>query len=136
MDARDKVLLKITTPENIFFEGDIKYVSVKIAKGYSTFLPNHSPVISFIQPSLIKVGGKDKWKEAIISNGVISVTPEFIQIITNNIVWVKDIDVKLEKKKLNEYNEELEKISDNKKSEKERLLEKIHVIDLRIKHGG
>ncbi len=136
MDAKDQVLLKITTPESIFFEGDIKYVTIKIAQGYATFLANHSPTISFIQPSLIKVGGKDKWKEAIINDGIISVMPEFIQIITNDIVWLKDIDVKLEKKKLATYTDELSKLSSKKNIKKELIEKNIYKINLKIKHGG
>jgi F0F1-type ATP synthase epsilon subunit len=86
-NRKEKILTKIVTPTGVFFEEHVKFVTVKIAMGYATFLPEHMPVVSYIQPSVltINIDGKTN-KVAAILDGVISVFPTHIQIISNRVV--------------------------------------------------
>ncbi len=114
MEKLDKCLLRITTPDKVVMEQNVSSVNVKTYNGYATFLPNHSPLISTIKPGTITIKIKES-KEVIyaILDGTISVTPDNIDIITNEIIAKHDIDIKKAENKIKKYSEILEKEKDH-----------------------
>jgi F0F1-type ATP synthase epsilon subunit len=87
VDKKTSIFTRIVTPENVFFEEHIESLTIKITNGYSTFLPNHSPKISIIEPSTLTMKcTSEKNKVAVILDGVIDVSPTHIYIIANNVI--------------------------------------------------
>lgn len=79
------LLLKIVTPNGIFFEQNIKMVTVKTAEGYIGFLENHSPFVATLVPGNINI---DTGKEIHVFNssvGLIYALPNAIKILTDKI---------------------------------------------------
>lgn len=109
MEKLENIYTKIVTPEKVFFEEHINFITIKIAKGFASFSLNHSPEISTIQPSIVVMNyGDNKIRKAAIMDGVISIFPSSIEIISNEIFWAKDINEDKTKQKLLELNKKME----------------------------
>ena len=46
---------KISSPEKVIFEGEVKQVSLPTEIGTITVLPNHAPMVTALKPWLIKI---------------------------------------------------------------------------------
>jgi F-type H+-transporting ATPase subunit epsilon len=49
------MLLEIITPEKVFFRGNVESVRVPGTKGSFAIKHNHAPIISTLEPGLIKI---------------------------------------------------------------------------------
>jgi F-type H+-transporting ATPase subunit epsilon len=49
------MLLKISSPSGIIFEGEIAKVILPTEKGEITIMPNHIPLITVVKPGLVKL---------------------------------------------------------------------------------
>ncbi|ALV23297.1 hypothetical protein ASO20_01335 [Mycoplasma sp. (ex Biomphalaria glabrata)] len=101
--------LKIVSPMGIFFEGKVTSLNVKTSDGYSGILPNHAPIIAPIEPSVLKFSQGEKIFVAVIANGFLYLEPNSARILTDEIVYEKDVDelrasklLELEQRKLND----------------------------------
>lgn len=101
--------LKIVSPMGIFFEGKVNSLNVKTSDGYSGILPNHAPIIAPIEPSILKFSQAEKNFVAVIANGFLYLEPNNARILTDEIVYEKDVDelnasklLELEQRKLND----------------------------------
>uniref|UniRef100_A0A2C9JR41 Uncharacterized protein n=1 Tax=Biomphalaria glabrata TaxID=6526 RepID=A0A2C9JR41_BIOGL len=93
----------------IFFEGKVTSLNVKTSDGYSGILPNHAPIIAPIEPSVLKFSQGEKIFVAVIANGFLYLEPNSARILTDEIVYEKDVDelrasklLELEQRKLND----------------------------------
>ena len=93
--------LKIITPQGIFFEDDVKGLTVKTPIGEAGILKNHAPFVSTIEVSTLTINSvQGKVSRAAISGGIIYVERTHTSIITDNIEYDKDINVNAEKSHL------------------------------------
>jgi F-type H+-transporting ATPase subunit epsilon len=75
--------LKIITPEQLLFEGEVDLIQVPGTKGTFEVLKNHAPIISTLVRGKIKVktsGGKEEFFS--IPGGVIQVKQNQIIVLT------------------------------------------------------
>lgn len=75
--------LKIITPEQLLFEGDVDLIQVPGKKGTFEVLNNHAPIISTLVRGKVKVkitSGKEEFFE--IPGGVIQVNQNEIVVLT------------------------------------------------------
>lgn len=77
--------LKIVTPNGIFFDKDIKMVTVKTEEGYIGFLENHSPFVATLVAGDITINNGKKEQIFRNSTGLIYVLPNSIKILTDEI---------------------------------------------------
>ena len=74
--------LKIITPDNKVFDGEVKLVQVPGSKGSFQILRNHAPIISTLEKGDIKIiDGEDKTSFISIGGGVIEVKNNKIIIL-------------------------------------------------------
>ena len=88
----NKTKLKISTPNGIFYEGDVDMVTVKTAEGFIGLQFNRLPFISSIEISSlnITVDGSNK-KIAAISGGIVFAEKTYIDIFTDDIEWKEEL---------------------------------------------
>ncbi len=88
----NKTKLKISTPNGIFYEGDVDMVTVKTTEGFIGLQFNRLPFISSIEISSlnITVDGSNK-KIAAISGGIVFAEKTYIDIFTDDIEWKEEL---------------------------------------------
>lgn len=94
-----KTHLKVTTPRGIFFEDDVDIVTVKTVNGYLGLQANHVPLISALEigEMLINHRNDKKYQICAVSSGIVYVTRERVDIVTEAAEFKENIDLTLAK---------------------------------------
>ncbi|WP_029608849.1 FoF1 ATP synthase subunit delta/epsilon [Mycoplasma simbae] len=94
MKSTNSINLFITTPTGIFFDGPVQQVTLStIAGGAITLMLNHVPFMSNIAVGklLINSASDPEHKTCAIGGGLVFTDGKEIKIITDDIVYDKDI---------------------------------------------
>ena len=52
------MILEVVSPEATLFSGEVNSVTVPGANGAFQVLDNHAPIVSILNPGIVKIGGK------------------------------------------------------------------------------
>ncbi|TQC54880.1 ATP synthase F1 subunit epsilon [Mycoplasmopsis cynos] len=87
--------LNITIPSGIFFEGDVEIVTLRSSTGYIGLQPNRSPLFSSIDIGILTIGWStdESSEKYYIGGGLVYAEAKKINIITDDIINLKDIDI-------------------------------------------
>ncbi len=119
--------LKISTPQGIFFDGEVDIVTLKTSNGYIGIQKNRLPFISNVEISIMYINSKLSNNEKIcaIGGGLVYVEREYIDIFTDDIYYKEDLDELLIRKMITQTEKKLEsKISSAEIIKNELLLKK------------
>lgn len=87
-------MLKIITPEKIFFDGQTENIVARTQEGNVGILYGHTPYVSNLVSGEVIIKMNDgKFRSAAVSGGVIKVSPESTTLLVNAIEWADEIDV-------------------------------------------
>ena len=91
----NKTLLRIITPHGLFWDKEVDIVTVKTTEGYMGLLHGKSPVVASLDVAELHINkiGTKEFVECAIAGGIIYVTPEKVEIITDAIEEKNKIDV-------------------------------------------
>lgn len=91
--AEDKnFVLRIITPERVFFEGAVDMVEFNTTEGEIGVLPGHIPLTVIIKPGILNIHEHGKEKEAALHAGFAEILPGQVTILAEVIEWPEEID--------------------------------------------
>ncbi|AJA49618.1 ATP synthase epsilon chain [Clostridium pasteurianum DSM 525 = ATCC 6013] len=109
-----KIKLNILTPMEKFYEGDVSEVNTSTTSGGIGILPQHSPFIGLLIPTVTKLKFDDGSEKSLFtSTGILQVTKEEIKIIVDDAEWPEDIDIDRAEKAKERAEERLHKNDPN-----------------------
>ena len=91
-------LLRIVTPEKVFFEGQTEQIVVRTSDGDLGVLAGHENYVSDLPAGPFKVKLDGKYKVAAISGGVLKVSKEAATILAMAAEWADEIDLEWAKR--------------------------------------
>ncbi|QCZ36668.1 ATP synthase F1 subunit epsilon [Mycoplasma nasistruthionis] len=126
--------LTVTTPQQIFYEGDVEIVTLKTAIGYIGLQANRTPMFSNIEVGHLVIGWEkdDSSIKCYIGGGLVYADAEKINIITDDIIDVKNIDLQRALKEKEILSKEIEKAAHNQQVDRLKLETKLKKALLRI----
>jgi len=86
-------LLRIFTPEKVFFEGETEQIVVRTSDGDLGVLAGHENYVSDLPAGPFKVKINGKYKVAAISGGVLKVSKDATTILALAAEWADEIDL-------------------------------------------
>jgi len=86
--------VEIITPERKFFQRDVQCVVVPAPDGELGILKGHAPMVAAISTGLIKIKQDGKWLEAFTSEGFLEVRSDETIILSQEVEWPDEIDLK------------------------------------------
>lgn len=91
----NKTHVKIMTPDGIFLEEELHLVSVKTTEGYIGLQHGKSPFVASLEIAEMSIYKEQNSKPQIcaIAGGLVYVTPESVQIITDAIEYKEKIEL-------------------------------------------
>ncbi|NQX83901.1 MAG: ATP synthase F1 subunit epsilon [Mycoplasmataceae bacterium] len=109
--TRNKIKLKIVTPEKIFYEDYVDVFTIKTIEGFIGLMKGHIPFISLIKPCTFTLNYDEgtRKEKVVVSRGVIYTDGSMIQVITNDIVMLGKDSLKKARKELENLKQELKK---------------------------
>ncbi|MGI6225637.1 MAG: F0F1 ATP synthase subunit epsilon [Peptococcales bacterium] len=91
----DKTLkLEVVTPERKVLSEEISSLIVPAIQGYLGILSNHAPMISGLEPGVVKYKVAGEYKKMAISGGFLEVSDNKVSILANTAELAGEIDVK------------------------------------------
>ena len=91
--ADDKnFLLRIITPERVFFEEEASMVEFNTTEGEIGVYKNHVPTTVIVKPGILTITQDDGVKEAALHAGFAQILQDEITILAEIIEWPDEID--------------------------------------------
>ena len=92
MADNSSFLLRIITPDRIFYENQVKMVEFNTTEGEIGVLPGHIPLTVIIKPGILNITEGEGDKEAALHAGFAEILPEQVTILAEIIEWPDEID--------------------------------------------
>jgi len=91
--AKEKLRLRITTPENVKYNKDVDMVIVRCITGDMGFLPNHEACSAILDYGVLRIINEDEELRMAIFGGIAQVKDNTVTILANEAQWPDDIDL-------------------------------------------
>ncbi len=90
----DTFHLKITSPDRVFFEGEVTMVEINTTEGQIGVLPNHIPLTSVLAPGVcyLYVPDQDP-KVCAVHGGFFEILQDSMTILAEVCEWPDEIDI-------------------------------------------
>ena len=89
----NRFVIRIITPDRIFYEGEAEMVEFNTVEGEVGIYKNHIPMTMIIKPGILCMTNGEEEKVAALHAGFVEVLPEKITILAEIIEWPHEIDV-------------------------------------------
>lgn len=90
--ADNTFLLKIITPERLFFEGEAEMVEFNTTEGEIGIYRNHVPTTVIISPGILTITMPDGEKAAALHAGFAEILQNQVTILAEAVEWPDEID--------------------------------------------
>lgn len=92
MADRNSFLLRIITPDRIFYENQVEMVEFNTTEGEIGVLPGHIPLTVIVKPGILAITESEEEKLAALHAGFAEILPERVTILAEVIEWPEEID--------------------------------------------
>ena len=92
MADKNTFLLRIITPDRVFYENQVEMVEFNTTEGEIGVLPGHIPLTVIIKPGILNITEGEEDKEAALHAGFAEILPDRVTILAEIIEWPEEID--------------------------------------------
>ena len=92
MAERNSLLLRIITPERVFYENEVMMVEFNTTEGEIGVLPGHIPLTVIVKPGILDITEEDGDKVAALHAGFAEILPDRVTILAEIVEWPDEID--------------------------------------------
>ena len=87
MADKNGFLLRIITPDRVFYENQVDMVEFNTTEGEVGILPGHIPMTVIVKPGVLCIGEPEGEKLAALHAGFAEILPEGVTILAEVIEW-------------------------------------------------
>ncbi len=92
MADKNEFLLRIITPDRVFYENRVDMVEFNTTEGEIGVLPGHIPMTVIVKPGILHISEPEDEKKAALHSGFAEILPEGVTILAEIIEWPGEID--------------------------------------------
>ena len=92
MADKSDFLLRIITPDRVFYENQADMVEFNTTEGEIGVLPGHIPMTVIVKPGILYIHEAGEEKKAALHAGVAEILPEGVTILAEVIEWPGEIN--------------------------------------------
>lgn len=92
MAEKNDFLLRIITPDRVFYENQVDMVEFSTTEGEIGVLPGHIPMTVILKPGILYITETEGEKKAALHKGFAEILPEGVTILAEVIEWPSEID--------------------------------------------
>ncbi len=116
-----QLFCRVVTPEKVLYDGEADLVVARIADGDIGVLVDHAPVVSTVEPREVRITQDDERYVFATSDGFFKVSENLVQILVEEAVPSKEIDVDEAENRVEEASREVsDKDEEDRRREAER----------------
>ncbi len=102
-----KFILKIITPDRMFYEGEADMVEFNTTEGEIGIYKNHIPMTVIIKPGVLTITDGETQTKAALHAGFVEILQDGVTILAEVIEWADEIDETRAEKALDRAQERL-----------------------------
>ena len=84
--------LEIITPEKQFYVGPASSLVMPALDGEYGIQPGHEPIVTAIEPGLVRFQADGAWNEVVVSDGFAEVMPDYVILLVSSAERPEEID--------------------------------------------
>ena len=107
MAEGNKFLLKIITPDRIFYEGEASMVEFNTTEGEIGIYKEHVPTTVIIAPGILTITEENEQKQAALHAGFVEILQDKATIMAEIVEWPDEIDLERAQEALQRAQERL-----------------------------
>ncbi|MCI9430257.1 MAG: ATP synthase F1 subunit epsilon [Lachnospiraceae bacterium] len=107
MAEGNKFLLKIITPDRIFYEGEASMVEFNTTEGEIGIYKEHVPTTVIIAPGILTITEENEQKQAALHAGFVEILQDKVTIMAEIVEWPDEIDLERAQEALQRAQERL-----------------------------
>lgn len=111
MAPKKQIMLEIITPKETVFKENVDVLEAPAVDGLIGILPRHAPLITALKTGVIRVKQETNERYISVSEGIMDVKPDQVNIVARTAELPEEIDVERAKKAKERAKERLEKSS-------------------------
>lgn len=92
MADKSGFLVRIITPDRVFYEKQADMVEFNTTEGEIGVLPGHIPMTVIVSPGILYIHEPEGEKKAALHAGFAEILPEGVTILAETIEWPGEID--------------------------------------------
>ena len=92
MADNNSFLLRVITPDRVFYENQVQMVEFDTTEGEIGVLPGHIPMTVIIRPGILTITEAGGDKEAALHAGFAEILPDRVTILAEIIEWPDESD--------------------------------------------
>lgn len=92
MADKSGFLVRIITPDRVFYENQADMVEFNTTEGEIGVLPGHIPMTVIVKPGILSIHEPEGEKKAALHAGFAEILPEGVTILAETIEWPGEID--------------------------------------------
>ena len=92
MAEKNTFLLRIITPERLFYEGQAEMVEFNTTEGEIGVLPGHVPLTVILKPGILIISEPEGEKHAALHAGFAEILQDQVTILAEIVEWPHEID--------------------------------------------
>ena len=92
MAENKSFVLRVITPNRVFYEGEVDMVEFDTTEGEIGVLPGHIPLTVIIKPGVLRIYEAEGEKHAALHSGFAEILPEGVTILAEIVEWPEEID--------------------------------------------
>ena len=89
----EEFLLKVITPERVFYEDMVTMVEFNTTEGEVGIYKNHIPLTVIVKPGILTISTGDGIKNAALHSGFAEILQDKITILAEVVEWPEEIDL-------------------------------------------
>ncbi len=93
MSDNNRFLLKVITPERVFYDGEVSMVEFNTTEGEIGVYKNHIPTTVIIEPGILTITEEEGPKNAALHAGFAEILPDSVMILAEIVEWPSEIDL-------------------------------------------
>ena len=84
--------LEIITPEKQFYVGPASGLVMPALDGEYGIQPGHEPIVTAIEPGLVRFQADGTWNDVVVSDGFAEVMPDYVILLVSSAERPEEID--------------------------------------------
>ncbi|MBE5879192.1 MAG: ATP synthase F1 subunit epsilon [Lachnospiraceae bacterium] len=93
MSDNNRFLLKVITPERVFYDGEVSMVEFNTTEGEIGIYKNHIPTTVIVEPGILTITEEEGPKNAALHAGFAEILPDSVVILAEIVEWPSEIDL-------------------------------------------
>lgn len=85
--------LSVVTPKRVIYGDEVRFVQARGADGDLGILPLHAPLITSLQPCVLRIQKDGQWSRYAVSGGFMEVRDNRVVVLANAAESPEEIDV-------------------------------------------